>query len=126
MSLVSSRSAGVVACSVLALATFAALPGCLISSQRKATVSGREVTAAEVSNIVPGTTTEGDVLTRFGPPSSTTQLSDGGKMHAWNATTREASTGTIFLIFSGVSVKEKTRSVMVACKDGIVTSVNVK
>jgi hypothetical protein len=102
------------------------LPGCLIASTRSASVTGREVTSAELNSIRPGETTEADVLTRLGAPTTTTQLSDGGKLHTWSATTTERSSGAVFLIFAGTSEKNTTRSVNVSCKDGLVTAVQVK
>jgi outer membrane protein assembly factor BamE (lipoprotein component of BamABCDE complex) len=120
------RGARVLALVLCGAAACTALTGCLVASDRKSTVSGREVTSAELDAIKVGTTTETDVLARLGPPSTTTELSDGGKMHTWSATSRETSSGAVFLIFASSSVKETKRSVMVSCKDGVVTHVHVK
>lgn len=121
-----SRIVCIVTLALFGVVSTMVLPGCLVASKREASVSGREVSQTELDAIAVGTTSETDVLVRLGPPSSTTQLSDGGKLHTWSATTRETSSGAVFLIFAGSSVKETKRSVMISCKDGVVTQVNVK
>jgi outer membrane protein assembly factor BamE (lipoprotein component of BamABCDE complex) len=121
-----SRIVCIVTLALFGVVATMVLPGCLVASNREASVSGREVSQTELDAIAVGTTSETDVLVRLGPPSSTTQLSDGGKLHTWSATTRETSSGAVFLIFAGSSVKETKRSVMISCKDGVVTQVNVK
>jgi outer membrane protein assembly factor BamE (lipoprotein component of BamABCDE complex) len=111
---------------VAGLALVGTMQGCLISSNRSASVSGREVTSTELDSIKPGETREVDVLALLGPPTSTVQMSDGGKLYTWSATTRERSAGTVLLIFAGASEKSTTRSVSIACSNGLVTSVNVR
>jgi len=47
-----------------------ALPGCAISTQR----FGRPIDASRIANVVVGTSTKGDVLREFGPPSAYSAL----------------------------------------------------
>ncbi len=117
------RRVVVIACVVVTATT---LTGCLIASNNRVDVTGREVSAAEFNSIKPGVTSEREVLELFGPATSTTPMSDGGVMHTWTAVKREERGGAVFLIFASSSKKTTRQSMNVTCKDAIVTAVSMK
>lgn len=102
------------------------LTGCLVASQHRVDVTGREVSKAEFDSIKAGVTSEREVLEMFGPATSTTPMSDGGVMHTWTATKREEKEGAVFLIFASSTEKTTRQSLNVTCKDGLVTAVSMK
>ena len=118
-----ARHVGLVAGVVLAATT---LTGCLVASQHRVDVTGREVSKAEFDSIKAGVTSEREVLEMFGPATSTTPMSDGGVMHTWTATKREEKEGAVFLIFASSTEKTTRQSLNVTCKDGLVTAVSMK
>lgn len=102
------------------------LGGCLVASQHRVDVSGREVSNVEFDEIRAGVTTEREVLESFGPATKTTPMSDGGVMHTWTSVKREEREGAVFLIFASSSEKTTRQSLNVTCKDGLVTAVSMK
>jgi hypothetical protein len=99
--------------------TMAFVPGCLISGTSKTTESGTNVAPSTFNQIKIGSTTIGWVHATLGEPSS--KADDGGDV-VWKYTYSEHtdSTGAVFLVFGGTSSTEKTNTVFIEFKDGIV------
>ena len=104
-----------------AIAAFACA-GCLVSGDSRQTRTGTYVSDATFNQIRPGRTTEEWLRATLGPPSTQTELSDGGKVLKWSYTERRESSGAVFLIFGGHDEKETTHTAYVETHHGVVTN----
>jgi len=97
------------------------LTGCLVSASNKESRSGNYVADETLHQIEPGKTTTGWVRATLGQPTKVETLEDGTELWKYSYTERKDSSGAVFRIFAGSDKKEKTGTVFVQSKDGVVT-----
>ena len=113
---------GVVSSSLLLLGVLVFVPGCLVSSTNKDSVSGNYVPQNTFDRIQAGETTSGWVKATLGEPSSKDKIENGNEVWKYSYTEVHEGSGAIFLIFGGTDKKELQRSAYVEFKDGVVKS----
>jgi outer membrane protein assembly factor BamE (lipoprotein component of BamABCDE complex) len=95
-------------------------PGCLVTNQSNTTHSGTDVAQGTFDQVKTGSTTIGWVHATLGEPSNKT-ISDGNdEVWKYIYTEHTDSSGSVFLLFGGASTSEKTKTVFIEFKDGIV------
>jgi outer membrane protein assembly factor BamE (lipoprotein component of BamABCDE complex) len=97
----------------------AAMSGCLISGHTDTTYSGTNVSQSTFAQIKPGSTTIGWVHATLGEPNTKTKDGDD-EVWKYTYTEHTDSSGAVFLIFGGSSSSEKTNTVFIEFKDGVV------
>jgi outer membrane protein assembly factor BamE (lipoprotein component of BamABCDE complex) len=102
-------------CVVLAL-----LSGCLITNQSNTTHTGTNVSQSTFDQIKAGSTTIGWVHATLGEPTSKTVDDGDDEVWKYSFTEHTDSSGSVFLIFGGASSNEKTNTVFIEFKSGIV------
>jgi outer membrane protein assembly factor BamE (lipoprotein component of BamABCDE complex) len=105
---------------LLVLLLLAAIPGCLVSSTSKQTVSGNYVPENTFDRIKPGQTTASWVKATLGEPSAREQAGEATEVWKYSYTEVKEGSGAIFLIFGGSDRKELQRTAYVEIKDGVV------
>jgi outer membrane protein assembly factor BamE (lipoprotein component of BamABCDE complex) len=95
------------------------LAGCLVTHGSDTTYKGTRVDPQTFDQIKVGSTTEGWVQSTLGSPTS---VSHNDKTEVWKYTYTEHTDehGAIFLVFGGSDSTEKSETVFVEFKDGIV------
>lgn len=112
-----STTLGVLTAALLATS----LTGCLIGSNERETLAGKQVSDATFNRIQPGVTTTEWIQGTLGEPSTKSTLSDGTEVWKWSYTKTKASSGTVLFLFGGSSSKTTAGSAYVEAKNGIVT-----
>ena len=97
----------------------AAMPGCLISGSSETTYTGTNVSQSTFAQIKPGSTTIGWVHATLGEASTKTKDGDD-EVWKYTYTEHTDSSGAVFLIFGGSSSNEKTNTVFIEFKNGVV------
>jgi outer membrane protein assembly factor BamE (lipoprotein component of BamABCDE complex) len=97
----------------------AATPGCLFSAHSDTTYTGTNVSQSTFAQIKPGSTTIGWVHATLGEPNSKTKDGDD-EVWKYTYTEHTDSSGAVFLIFGGSSSSEKTNTVFIEFKNGVV------
>lgn len=104
----------------IALIAAAAMPGCLISSRSNTAYSGRYISESGLSRIQVGKSKPDFVQATLGEPTSKSELDDGGEIWRYEYTKTTSGSGTVFLLFSGSNHTEKSGSVCIRFRDGVV------
>jgi hypothetical protein len=102
-----------------ALTTLAVLPGCLVTSESSESYTGNRVEPGEAQRVRPGRTTVDQAVAILGEPSESAVAANGEEILTWRWTKRAASSGSVFLIFSGSSNKTEDHALHVAFRDGV-------
>jgi outer membrane protein assembly factor BamE (lipoprotein component of BamABCDE complex) len=98
-----------------------AATGCLVAGDNDIRVTGTRVSAATLSTIEPGTTTETEVLALLGEPTRTVRLNEK-RVLVYEYERVEDKDTAIFLVFGGSSSKtEKQTTYIEVDSDGTVS-----
>lgn len=97
--------------------------GCLVTAGSAIEVSGTRVTDSTFTQVEVGTTTETWLLATLGAPSECTEVADspGVKILRYDYQEVHHDRGTVFLIFSGRSKKQKLTRTYFEVTDGVVS-----
>jgi type IV pilus biogenesis protein CpaD/CtpE len=85
-------------------------------------IAGRNVPAERVREIVPQTTTEREIVERFGAPDSVLTYPDGSKEFRYSYTGWRDRTVNL-LVYSRTTTEKEHKSLSVRLQNGIVTRV---
>lgn len=94
--------------------------GCLMTSHSSVKESGAKVSSVTLDQIRPGKTTEAWLLAAAGEPTTRREVDAHTAILRYDHVTSSSSGGTIFLLFSGGSTKQKTSSVIFEVSDGVI------
>ena len=96
--------------------------GCLVTAGSSVEVSGTRVTDATFNQVEPGTTTEAWLVATLGAPAMRTEVEGNPGISILRYDYREVHRdgGTVFLLFSGKSKKEKVSHTFFELADGVV------
>ncbi|MEN8151643.1 MAG: hypothetical protein ABFS86_17640, partial [Planctomycetota bacterium] len=100
----------------LAVALALTLTGCLIISSDKTETEGTEVGVETLKQIVPGTSEE-EVLTLLGPPTSRKPVSEGAELLRWEYRRTRSQGTVVFLLFAGTCQTSESGTIYVTMKD---------
>ena len=95
------------------------LTGCLVSQTSQSTHTGVNVPGETFAQIKAGTTTIGWVESTLGTPTSKSK-NDVSEVWKYVYTEHTDSSGAVFLVFGGSSSTDKSQTVFIEFKDGIV------
>ena len=99
----------------------ATMQGCLVSSRSKTEYSGRYISESGLSRIEKGKSKADFVLATLGEPTTKSKLDENGEIWKYEYTKTTSGSGTVFLLFAGSNHTEKTGSVNIQFKDGVVS-----
>ncbi len=96
-----------------------AMPGCLVASNKKTSISGAYVQPGSISRVRTNQTTSTEVEETMGQPSFVTANDDGSETWTWNWKKTTGDSGAVFLVFAGSSEKTVAESVHIQMRDGV-------
>ncbi len=103
----------------LSLATFVALPACIINVGTKTERTGRYVSSETLRQVEPGRSQD-YVLALLGEPTSRTKLEPGGEVWKWSYTETKKREGRLIFVFSGDDTTSVQGAAYVEFQNGVV------
>lgn len=104
------------------ICTSLSITGCLVSGDHHESTTGTQVSDATFNRIKPNVTSEDWIRATLGPPTTDSDLRDGGRVLKYVYTERHESSGAVFLIFGGHDEKRIDHTAFIELHGGLVTN----